>query len=144
MFREIGLADELGSGMRNTRKFTKLYSGSEPVFKEDSLFITEIPLKEIATLKVGPKNNILEKNKHKYGEGHDGGHDGEGRKNQLLSFCKIPRTRAEMQLHIGITSKSSFRKFYLEPMLRDNSLIMTIPEKPKSKYQKYLTVKKEG
>lgn len=27
VFREIGLADELGSGMRNTYKFTKLYSG---------------------------------------------------------------------------------------------------------------------
>lgn len=27
VFREIGLADELGSGMRNTYKYTKLYSG---------------------------------------------------------------------------------------------------------------------
>jgi len=27
VFREIGLADELGSGMRNTYKYTQLYSG---------------------------------------------------------------------------------------------------------------------
>lgn len=27
VFREIGYADELGSGMRNTNKYTKLYSG---------------------------------------------------------------------------------------------------------------------
>ena len=26
VFREIGLADELGSGMRNTYKYTQLYS----------------------------------------------------------------------------------------------------------------------
>lgn len=32
VFREIGLADELGSGMRNTYKYTKMYSGGEPEF----------------------------------------------------------------------------------------------------------------
>ena len=34
VFREIGLADELGSGMRNSYKYTKMYSGGEPVFTE--------------------------------------------------------------------------------------------------------------
>lgn len=56
-FREIGLADELGSGMRNTYKYTKLYSGSEPIFEEGDIFKTIIPLKKIATLKVGASNN---------------------------------------------------------------------------------------
>ena len=32
VFREIGLADELGSGMRNTYKYTKMYSGGVPQF----------------------------------------------------------------------------------------------------------------
>lgn len=32
VFREIGLADELGSGMRNTYKYTQLYSGENPIF----------------------------------------------------------------------------------------------------------------
>ena len=32
VFREIGYADELGSGMRNTNKYTKLYSGGTPIF----------------------------------------------------------------------------------------------------------------
>ena len=32
VFREVGLADELGSGMRNTYKFTRLYSGGVPRF----------------------------------------------------------------------------------------------------------------
>ena len=30
IFRETSLADELGSGMRNTYKYTKLYSGGMP------------------------------------------------------------------------------------------------------------------
>ncbi len=35
VFREMGLADELGSGMRNTYKYTKLYSGGIPQFCEN-------------------------------------------------------------------------------------------------------------
>ena len=53
VFREIGLADELGSGMRNTYKYTKLYSGADPLFEERDVFRTIIPLKKIATQKVG-------------------------------------------------------------------------------------------
>lgn len=54
VFREIGLADELGSGMRNSYKYTKMYSGGEPVFTEADVFTTVIPLSEAATAKVGP------------------------------------------------------------------------------------------
>ena len=141
VFREIGLADELGSGVRNTRKFSKLYSGEEPVFQEDSLFITEIPLTEVATLKVGPQKSGMNAGQDTGQDaGQDAGQDVALKKRMLLSFCKIPRTRSEMQLHIGISSRGTFRKTYLEPMIRDNYLVMTIPEKPNSKYQKYLTV----
>ena len=56
VFREIGLADELGSGMRNTYKYTQLYSGQNPLFEEGNIFRTIIPLKKIATQKVGGDN----------------------------------------------------------------------------------------
>ena len=56
VFREIGLADELGSGMRNTYKYTRLYSGVDPLFEEGDIFRTIIPLKKIATQKVGGEN----------------------------------------------------------------------------------------
>lgn len=54
VFRQIGLADELGSGMRNSYKYTKMYSGGEPVFTEADVFTTVIPLSEAATATVGP------------------------------------------------------------------------------------------
>ena len=38
IFTEIGLADELGSGMRNTYKYTRLYSGAEPQFVRGMCF----------------------------------------------------------------------------------------------------------
>lgn len=57
VFREIGLADELGSGMRNTYKYTQLYSKQQPLFEEGDIFRTIIPLKRIATQKVGVESD---------------------------------------------------------------------------------------
>lgn len=54
VFREIGYADELGSGMRNTNKYTKLYSGGTPVFVEDNIFEIVIPMGNVAEMQVGP------------------------------------------------------------------------------------------
>ena len=44
-FKEIGRVDELGSGVRNTFKYCKIYTaGSKPEFLEDDIFKTVIPL----------------------------------------------------------------------------------------------------
>lgn len=43
----------MGSGMRNTNKYTVLYSEEEPIFSEGDIFKTIIPLKNIATIRVG-------------------------------------------------------------------------------------------
>ena len=53
VFREIGWADELGSGMRNAYKYTRLYSGSDPKFIEGDMFRIVIPLSTGAEVKVG-------------------------------------------------------------------------------------------
>lgn len=55
VFKEIGLADELGSGVINMVKYTKIYSGGKPIFKEDDIFTTTIPLKEVINV---PTNNL--------------------------------------------------------------------------------------
>ncbi|HEX2969496.1 MAG TPA: RNA-binding domain-containing protein [Bacteroidales bacterium] len=45
-FNVLGWADEAGSGVRNVTKFLDIYSrGAVPLFQEDDMFITVIPLK---------------------------------------------------------------------------------------------------
>ena len=41
--------------MRNTNKYTQLYSGAIPVFIEDNIFQIIIPMGNVATLQVGPE-----------------------------------------------------------------------------------------
>ena len=44
-FKEIGLADELGSGIKKIAKYTKIYSGGgEPLFRDDEIFVATVPL----------------------------------------------------------------------------------------------------
>lgn len=45
-FRNIGYADQLGSGVRNLFKYCKIYSGEEPVFDEGDVFRITVPLDE--------------------------------------------------------------------------------------------------
>ena len=60
-FKEIGLADELGSGVRNMVKYTKIYSGGVPILKEDDIFRTIIPLVNPANSYKNYTENYTEK-----------------------------------------------------------------------------------
>jgi ATP-dependent DNA helicase RecG len=62
------------------------------------------------------------------------------RNERLLAYCAAPRTRREMQEFIGIASRDYFNKTALLPLLESGKLTMTIPDKPNSRNQRYVTV----
>ncbi|MCL1876065.1 MAG: putative DNA binding domain-containing protein [Synergistaceae bacterium] len=45
-FRNIGMADELGSGVRNLYKYSKRYSGSDPKLTDGDIFTIVVPLND--------------------------------------------------------------------------------------------------
>ncbi len=133
IFREIGLADELGSGMRNTYKYTKLYSDMEPEFREGDIFRTIIPLKESATATVSVDYYLDAQVSTQVKLSVD-------KLSALLEFCSSPRSRKEMQDFCNIKTSEYFRKCIIRPMLDQNLIQQTIPDKPNSKNQKYIKV----
>lgn len=129
VFREIGLADELGSGMRNTYKYTQLYSGGEPKFVEGDVFRTIIPLCEAnAIMAVGPTTQVTTTVATQ---------DKDKRLETLIEFCNIPCSKKEMMEHMTLTNTNPFRKSYLKPLLDSGKLVMTIPDKPNSHPSNY-------
>ena len=44
MFSQIGLAEELGSGLRNLEKYSRLYSGKVPVLEDGDVFRAYVPV----------------------------------------------------------------------------------------------------
>ena len=59
----------------------------------------------------------------------------------LLQYCHEPRTREEMMEFLGIKHRTTFRNNYLKPMLETGMLFMIFPEKPRSKNQKFYSVR---
>ena len=46
VFKEIGWAEELGSGVRNMKKYSQIYSGKLPEFEDGDIFRTTIFLQD--------------------------------------------------------------------------------------------------
>ncbi len=56
----------------------------------------------------------------------------------ILEFCAVPRSRKEIQTHLGFSGRRHFSETYLKPLLKCGKLKMTIPDKPNSRNQKYV------
>ena len=56
---------------------------------------------------------------------------------RLLSFCKLPRGRDELAKELNLSSISYMMSRYINPLIESGRLRMTIPNKPKSRNQKY-------
>lgn len=56
----------------------------------------------------------------------------------ILDFCNEPRSLKEILEHCGYKNARNFREKYINPLLKDEKLKMTIPEQPKNRNQKYI------
>ena len=63
---------------------------------------------------------------------------------QILTFCVTARTRNEIAEHFGVKDPKFFAKKHIKPLLESGALRMTIPNKPTSPAQKYVTVESHG
>ena len=72
-----------------------------------------------------------------YDTPHDATHD------KILAFCIEPHSKLEIAEHCGYKNTKNFTQKYLRPLLNNGTLKMTLPDKPKSKHQKYITVRTE-
>lgn len=60
---------------------------------------------------------------------------------QIKTFCVNPKSKEEIAEYLNIHSPYYLVTRYLKPMIEAGVLAMTIPERPKSKFQKYYLVK---
>lgn len=64
-------------------------------------------------------------------------HNVEINQKKLILFCRTPRTRAEMMDYLGLKNRKRFAENYMEPLLAEGKIFMTVPDKPSSPKQKY-------
>lgn len=61
----------------------------------------------------------------------------------LLEFCRVPRTRSEIGEFLGVKTNFYVTSKYINPLVAEGKLELTLPDKPKSKLQRYVTVRLE-
>lgn len=146
-FREIGRADELGSGMRKMMLYGKKYGGADPQLIEGDVFRMVISVPDFAPVASGIKTEPGQGS----GWGQDGARMGPGWGQDedkadlsadhlsLLENCLEPKALAELLELMGKRSRSKLREQVLIPLLEWGLLARTIPDRPSSKNQKYRT-----
>ena len=58
---------------------------------------------------------------------------------KILQYCSEPKSRAEIQEHMGLKNRDHFRKAILLPLIESGQLLMTLPDKPSSPKQQFYT-----
>ena len=62
---------------------------------------------------------------------------------QILAFCTTPKSKKELAIFCRFKDLRNFTLKHINPLLESGQLEMTIPDKPKSRNQKYITVRSE-
>ena len=62
-----------------------------------------------------------------------------GSAEQILEFCAVPRSRAEIVDFLGVSHYYAMSEI-IRPLLDEGKLKMTLPDKPKSKHQRFVKV----
>lgn len=57
----------------------------------------------------------------------------------IIAFCKEARTKREIAEKCGLKDLNHLTTRYLKPLLEQKLLLLTIPDKPTSGKQKYIT-----
>ena len=60
--------------------------------------------------------------------------------NKILNFCMIAKSMLEIADHLGMKDRKTVRK-YLNPLIEQGRIARTIPDKPNSRLQKYVTIR---
>lgn len=59
--------------------------------------------------------------------------------NNLIDFCRTPRSRKEICEFLGVKSVSYAMKRYIQPLIERGEIKLTMPDTPKSTKQKYFS-----
>lgn len=62
---------------------------------------------------------------------------------QILAFCTKTKSKKELAAFCGFKDLRNFTLKHINPLLESGQLEMTIPDKPKSRNQKYITIHSE-
>lgn len=118
IFLQLHISERTGRGVP---KITGIYGKDTYEFRDNSIVVV-IPFDKITEDVNAQDSTQVEWDK------------------KILEFCSEAKSFLEIMNMLGYKERKSVRK-YLNPLLQSGRLAMTVPDKPNSKNQKYVTVR---
>ena len=128
VFRDVDMVESLGSGMK---RIMKAYPKKIFVFMDNFIRLS-IPFHS----QKDTRKRIQEPQK-------DTKTDKRKKIDILLEYCRVPQSLGEMMNILNLKNRTSFTRVYLHPLLEQGLLVMTIPNQPNNRHQKYVSTKKD-
>ena len=144
IFLQLHISERTGRGVP---KKTEAYGRETYEFRENSIVVS-IPFTRVSTeMNLDERtpdrtpDGTLDKTPDRTSEENAiGYYESNNHSAKILQFCETPKGIYEIVEMLGYKDKKPARK-YIKPLVEQGRLAMTIPDKPNSKYQKYVTVK---
>ena len=130
VFRLLGWADRSGSGIEKITKGWTSMGYDKPIFQDDkpvNMFevIFSLAKKEERAAQVPHKRHTsITQAPHK---------------SDVVRFCAEPRSFKEIMERLGLKNRVYVFKDYVSPLVDEGLIALTIPDKPRSPRQKYVT-----
>jgi len=123
LFKEAGLIEKYGSGIKRILMALKTHGLPEPEFEEISAGFRVTVYKQPKPTKTAEVTAEVMR---------------------ILPNCTEPISRRDLMQVLGLSHEEHFRKSYLVPALETGFIERTIPDKPRSRLQKYRLTGKGG
>lgn len=124
LLHRIGFIEKAGTGIRHIRENVRAQGCAEPEFESGSFFT--------ATFRPNPDVRARADEQPRTPAA-----DQVTREVRLLRAISGEMTRLQIQQALGLTHSGHFRAMYLRPALEAGLIEMTVPDKPRSKNQRY-------
>lgn len=146
---ELDLTEGRSTGFPKIRRAMKFNGSPPPVFetnKNRDYFLAILPIHPKAKKKAQVEPKVGEQigtksalSRHQVGTKLGLSHE---EVKHLLSFCSTKQSISNIQKEFKWSDRTKFRNKYINPLLQEQLLEMTIPDKPQSSKQKYKTTDK--
>jgi len=151
-FRQIGRADELGSGMRKMMRYGKAYGGADPEMIEDDIFKIIVRYPDTMTyperpaiVKITDQAQVTKGLESGLESGPESGLESgpESIAQKIVMALKNgPLSRSQLATALGHKSISGKLNLNIKKLLEKSIIEYTIPDKPNSRLQKYRLTEK--
>ena len=114
-------------GIQRVKNLLQENGNPEPVFNVEKITAFEVVVRPSLSLNLVTNEEKVTKSVTKLSD----------TLNDIIDFCSTPRSMAEIMEHLGLKHRYNVKHRYIDPLIKGDFLVMTIPEKPNSRSQKY-------